>query len=144
MLRSLKDVLKFISVRVPAAFTADANTTGVDVSDFGSCTFLVHVGATTGNDFGASHKVDIIVQHADVDTDGSYAAAAAADIYSPEVGASGIAKALDGTEDASKVHVVHYRGDKRYVRIRLDETGTVDAPIGVVAVLGHSELMPPL
>lgn len=144
MLRSLKDMLKFLQVLAPAGVTASVSATGFNCADFGQLTFLVNVGATTGNDFSGTHKLDILVQHSDVDVDGSYANAADADIYNAEDGANGIAKSLDATSDASMVHVVSYRGNKQFARIRLVETGTVDVPVGIVAVGGMSRHNPAL
>lgn len=144
MLRSIKDMLKFLQVLAPAAFTATGNSSGFNCADFGALTFLVDVGATTGQPFSATDKVDIIVQHSDVDVDGSYANAADADIYNAEDGANGIAKSLDATADASLVHAVHYRGAKQFARIRLVETGTISVPIGIVAVGGMSRHQPAL
>lgn len=144
MLRSLKDILKFSSVLVPASVSATGASSGVDCSDFGSCTFLVHVGATSGNDFSSSHKLAITVQDSDVDVDGSYANCVDADIYDAEDGANGIAKNLDATSDASTVHPVHYRGNKKFARIRLVETGTVVVPLSVMAIRGHGEFNPAL
>jgi len=97
----------------------------------------------------ASNKFDIIIQHSDVDVDGSYAACGADDFLvgggeAGEVPASGIAKALDATTDTPGTYLVHYRGTKRYARIRLAETGTAAAPMSVVAIGGHGHLNPAL
>lgn len=144
MLKSLKDILKFIQVLAPVSVTGTVASTGVDTQDFGSVTFLVAVGAAAAGLDSASNKFDIVMQDSDVNTDGSYANCVDADIFNAEVGASGIVKALDATSDASSVWTAHYRGNKRFVRIRLVETGTASAPIGILAVAGHSELNPPL
>lgn len=141
MLRSLKDTLKYLQCLASASLTATTAATGVDLQDFGSCSFIVNVGDFA---FSGSNKLDIVVQDSDVDVDGTYADCVDVDIYNAEVGASGIAKSLDATDDAETIQVVHYRGNKRFARIRLVETGTVDVPISVSAVLGHPELMPPL
>lgn len=144
MLKMLKDVLKIASSLAPAAVSATGASTGFNVADFGALTFAIHVGATAVNDFSSSHKLDIVMQHADVDSDGSYADCADADIYNAETGASGIVKSLDATTDASSVHLAHYRGNKKFARIRLVETGTVSVPIGIIAIGGYGEFNPAL
>lgn len=140
MNRSLKDSKKFTTVLAPVSVTASVSGTGVDTSYGESLTFLVNVGDFS---FSGSNKLDIVVQEADVDVDGSYADCVDADIFDAEDGANGIAKALDSTDDKETVHAVHYKGNARYVRIRLEETGTVTCPIGVVAVQGHLKANPP-
>lgn len=149
MLKMLKDTLKFTQVLAPVAVSASTNSTGVDVSNFGSLTFVVEVGIESAGMDSASNKFDIIIQHSDVDTDGSYSACGADDFLvdagvAGETPASGIAKALDATTDCPGTYLVHYRGNKKFARIRLAETGTAAAPMSVVAVAGHSEFQPPL
>lgn len=149
MIKMLKDTLKFTQVLAPVAVSATTNTTGVDVANFGSLTFVVETGVESAGMDSASNKFDIIIQHSDVDTDGSYAACGADDFLvgggeAGETPASGIAKSLDATTDTPGTYLVHYRGTKRYARIRLLETGTAAAPMSVVAVAGHAHLNPSL
>ena len=144
MLRSLKDTLKPLFCLAPATVTATGAATGVDVADFGSVMFLVATGTEGGNALSSSHKLAITVQDSDVDTDASYANCVDADIYDAEDGANGIAKNLDASADENTIHAVHYRGNKRYVRLKLVETGTVSLPVSIVAVAGNSEFNPPL
>lgn len=142
MLRSFKDKVKVTQVYNPQTISASANSTGVKNADFGSTSFIVNVGAMA---FDGSNKLDLILQHSDVDVDGSYAACADADIYNAENGASGIAKSLDSTADQNTSHFIHYRGNKLFTRVRMVETGTVSAPISVTALQGYeAELQPPL
>lgn len=142
MLRSLKDKLKFQLGLAAVEVTASSSGTGIDTQELMALTFIVNAGAEAGNALSGSHKLAIVVQHADVDVDGSYAACVDADIYDAEDGANGIAKNLDATDDASAVHKVSYRGTKRWVRLRLVETGTVDIPIAIVAI-GMPKIQPP-
>lgn len=139
MLRSLKDKLKVSQVLAPAVVTGTVATSGFNVTDFGSLTFAVSVGAFS---FTGTDKLSITVQHSD--TDSSYVDAADEDIFDAENGAAGIAKVLDAGGDASITHLVHYRGNKKFVRLNIVEAGTVSVGLGVVAIGGHSELMPPL
>lgn len=149
MVKLLKDKIKCIQVLAPVAVSSSTNTTGVDVANFGSLTFAVEIGAESAGFDSASNKYDIIIQHSDVDVDGSYAACGADDFLvgagsAGETPASGIAKALDEVGDAPGTYLVHYRGTKRYARIRLAETGTAAAPMSVLAIADHLHLSPPL
>jgi len=139
MLRALKDILKNEQVLIPQSVSATIATDGVDVSDFGSIMFLVNVGTFT---FTPTNKISITVQHSD--TDSAYADVLDADIHDAEDGANGIAKILDAAGDADSVHAIHYRGNKKFVRLNLVEGGTVVAIMGVVSVRGNSEFNPPL
>jgi hypothetical protein len=139
MLRTLKALLKFTQVLSPQTITSNTSATGVDVAEYGSVTFAVNVGAFA---FDNSNKLDIVLQHADVNTDGSFADCVDADIIGAETGASGIVKVLDSTDDQNTVHLAHYKGNKRYVRVRLEETGTVSCIVGVTAIQGHPEALP--
>lgn len=138
MQRSLKDTLKFSNVLEPQTYSADATTDSVDNAEGMSTTFLVNAGDF---DFSETNNVDLVVQHSDDNT--TFTAVADADIHDAEDGANGIAKTLDSTDDKNTVHAVHYRGNKRYVHLSLEETGTVSVPMSVVAVQGHLKSNPP-
>jgi len=141
MKSSLKDKLKISSVLAPATVTADGSSTGVDVADFGAVTFVVHVGAF---DFATANKLRLVLRHADTDSAGSYSDVGSDDMYSnAETGS--YYKDLDASaDDAGTTHLLHYRGNKRYVKVGWVETGTVSVAMGIVAVRGDSELKPPL
>lgn len=141
MKNSLKALIKATSVLAPQTLSATANTTGVNVADFGSLAFLVQAGAMA---FDGSNKLALVMQHSDVDVDGSYANCTADDIFDAEDGANGIAKNLDSTDDQNNAHMVHYRGYKKFARLRIVETGTVSVPLSVTALRGHPEMQPPL
>ena len=145
MKKLLKDILKFIQVLLPQTITADTSTTGVNTADFNALTFLVNVGTFT---FTGVNKLDLFIQDSDVDVDGSYALTADANmLYGPSgvaFEATGKAKILDSTDDQNTVHLLHYRGEKKFARVRMVEGGTVSCIIGVTAVNGHPEFKPPL
>lgn len=133
MQKMLKDVLDITQAKAIASVTEDGQSSEIDLQDAGSCTLVVVVGATSGNDFSSSHKIDLGINHGD--ESGTLSACAGTDIFEPETGT--IAKSLDSTADASSIHLVHYKGNKRYIELNMAETGTVDVPIAVVAVKGH-------
>ena len=139
MNKSLKDTLKISECLNAIAISATGSATGVDTAFGESLMFLVNAGEF---DFSGSNSLDLVVQHADVDTDGSYADCVDADIFDAEDGANGIAKVLDSTDDKNAIHIIHYRGTKRYVRVRYEETGTVSVPLSIVAVQGHLKANP--
>jgi hypothetical protein len=140
MRKCLKDTLHIASVLAAASVSASGTSASADVQDFGSLTFVVAVGATSGNDLSDTHKVAIKLLESNDNV--TFTDVAGADIFDAEVAASDIAKNLDATGDASSAHLVHYRGNKRYVKVNLVETGTVVAPIAVIAIKGHGSANP--
>jgi hypothetical protein len=99
---------------VPATRTADANGTGVSVEGF--------EGVVVGFAFGASGDVlsgtvfvEGVVQESNDNS--TYTDVAAADLIGTE-------PMVDAAADASKVYRVGYLGSKKYVRGKLDFTGT--------------------
>lgn len=127
MLRNQKQKMfhKFV---LGQTVTADVNSASVETADIRSLAFLVVAGAFA---FDGSNKVDLIIEDSD---DGS----------SWETGGQYEAASLDAAGDASKSHLVEYRGNKKYARLKLDVTGTVSAVISVAAVSMHPEFQAPL
>ena len=144
MYKSLKDILKYVVAKAPVVVAASTPCAGFKGNDFGAVTHLVMAGANTGTALAAGHKIDIVMQHSDVDVDGSYANCVDADIYNAEVGASGIVKSIDATEDANQIYPCHYRGVKPYSRVRLVVTGSPSVTMAVATLGGYPELNPPL
>lgn len=131
--------LKVTQVLDPDTLTATGTTASFDAKNFSALMFLVTVGAMS---FSASNYLDLVVQHSDDDS--TWTDVGADDLFDDaETPASGIQKILDAAGDADSVHEIHYRGNKRYVRLSIEETGTVSVPIAVLAV-GMSNLIPPL
>lgn len=138
MLRSLMAKLKISKILSPVAVSASVDLTGIDNAGFGSLMFLVATGAFA---YDGTNKITIKVQHSD--TDSAYADVADGDIYNAETPASAIAKVLDAAGDAEAVHAIHYLGEKRFVRLTFTEGGTCTGIIGVEAIQGHPQQMPP-
>lgn len=131
MKKNLKNNMKVVPVLDANTLSATVATAGVKNDDCEGLAFGVQVGAFA---FSGVNKLDLIMQHSDDGT--TYANCAALDIFDPEVGASAIAKSLDGTEDQNMVHVVSYRGTKPYARLNIVETGTVSVACAAFAIKG--------
>lgn len=116
-------------VLAPQAVTADVNSSAVDCKDLMSLAFLVLVDAFT---FTSVNKIGLKLQESD---DGSVWADAT-ELYEPT-------KELVAAADASKTHLVEYRGGKRYARLVLDVSGTVNVEVAVAAISQQTELKPP-
>ncbi len=135
----------------PIVVNNDTEGTGLTIDTRGaeSCLFLVNIGIS-GDTLSGSLKHDVLVQHADTDLDGSdpedgdfttvtdedflILDPAASDVLS-----SGIIRTIDdAAEDPTLVRVA-YVGDKPFVRVKIDTTGTHTngTPMSALAVLGR-------
>ena len=133
MQRSLYGLLKPVILKVPATVTASGTTDSLNLADYGSAMLMFSVGAMA---FSTADKLDLGIAESDDGTTFT----PATDVYLAESGTVG--KALDATADQNSVHALHYTGNKKYIRGFYNETGTVSAVLGCVAILGHARSQP--
>jgi len=138
MVRSLLAKLSVLQLLKPQSIAADTNSASADLQNCNSASLKVSVGTFA---FNATNKVALIVEESDDDV--TFAPVAADALYMPEDGASGTQKILDAGTDDDQDYMIAYLGYKRYVRVKLDVSGTVAAILGVSVVKGHLEAMPP-
>jgi hypothetical protein len=132
MLRNLFDKLKVSQVLKPQAISADTDTIGFNVADFGSLAFLVDVATFA---FDGTNKIELKLLESDDNV--TFTVAGSDAKYEDNI-------VLDSNTKDDMVHVVEYRGAKKYAALRLDVSGTVSCIIGVAALGGHAEFQPPL
>ena len=123
-------------VLAPAVYTTDQTGTYVNHRALGATKFDVVVASSLMN-FDTSNKLELILWEAD-DVNGSGAAAVAQkDIVvspnGPEVApaTSGIFKAVTAILTAKKTYRVGYCGQKPFVTVRCEFTGTIGTGIGL-------------
>jgi len=110
---------------VPAAYTANANGTGVDLQGFEAATVIVDVGAITDG----THVVSL----EESDDDSTYSAVAAADLLG----------SFPASLSANSVYKVGYRGSKRYIRAVTAVSGATNGAVyGASIVRGRPQVMP--
>ena len=116
----------------PAAIIAgNATKTGntIDVNGYGSLEFIIISGAITDSTFTTT------MYHGDESDMSDEEAVADADLIGTE-------PVLVATDD-SETHRVGYKGSKRYVRIKVVQTGaTTGGFLCAVAIQGHPERGP--
>lgn len=105
-------------------------SSAIDRKGYGSVEFVYQSGGSAS----VADTITPVVYEGDT-TNGSFTSAAAADLLGTEA-------ALTLTTSAGKVGRVGYKGNKRYVKLRLYGTGTATALVAGSAVLSTPESAP--
>ena len=137
MARDISNRTVAVATQVPAVVTADANGTGVDLQGFESAMVVVNSGVE-GDTLSGSVKFDFILE--DSDDDSTYTAVTSStSVTEGSVDSSGIFLTLDANGETPQISQIGYIGGKRYIRCKIDATGTHSngTPIGVVVVKGN-------
>lgn len=142
----MRDLISNLGVKIAipsASYDADNTPAAIDLSDFDSAVFAIHVGVG-GITFSGTNKVEFKLTHADT-ADGDYIAVTAADVQGVDsVGAGGIVKTLNAAHAAADVTKVGYIGGKAFAKLLADFSGThgTGTPIGATVILGHPRNAP--
>lgn len=116
--------------------SSDVNGTVVDTQGFNSLYFVVNVGANGGT-LDGTNKVSFKLQHGDVsDLSDAVAVDTVGESGGFTVDTNGIFATVDAGGEASAVYKVAYTGNKRYIRVVSDVTGTISLPVAITAILG--------
>tara|TARA_R100001129_G_C5313011_1_gene245680 strand:+ start:863 stop:1297 length:435 start_codon:yes stop_codon:yes gene_type:complete len=137
MARDISNRTVAVATQVPAVVTSDANGTGIDLQGFESAMVVVNTGAE-GDTLSGSVKFDFILE--DSDDDSTYTAVTSStSVTEGSVDSSGIFLTLDANGETPQISQIGYIGGKRYIRCKIDATGTHSngTPIGVVVVKGN-------
>lgn len=136
-MRDISNRTVAVATQVPAVVTADANGTGIDLQGFNSAMVVVNTGAE-GDTLSSSVKFDFILEESDDDS--TYTAVTSStSVTEGSVDSSGIFLTLDANGETPQCSQIGYIGGKRYIRCKIDATGTHSngTPIGVVVVKGN-------
>ena len=136
-MRDISNRTVAVATQVPAVVTADANGTGIDLQGFNSAMVVVNTGAE-GDTLSGSVKFDFILEESDDDS--TYTAVTSStSVTEGSVDSSGIFLTLDANGETPQISQIGYIGGKRYIRCKIDATGTHSngTPIGVVVVKGN-------
>jgi len=136
-MRDISNRTKAVTRQDAAVSTADANGTPVDTQGFESVMFVVNSGIE-GDTLSGSVKFDFILQESDDDSSFS-AVTSSTSVTEGSVDGSGIFLTLDANGETPQTSQIGYIGGKRYVRVKIDATGTHSngTPISVQGILGN-------
>lgn len=131
--RDLYDNIGTVLLREPVASTddsADLYTSILDTAGFESAVISMLIGVQTGAT--TSHGVLCVLQESDTVVGTDFTAVASTDIH-------GAFTLVDSTSEDSVVQTVGYMGSKRYIRVKIDFTGTdiTGSYIAALGILGH-------
>ena len=137
-MRDISNRTKAVTCQDAKVFTADANGTTVDTQGFESVMFVVNSGIE-GDTLSGSVKFDFILQESDDDSTFT-AVTSSTSVTEGSVDGSGIFLTLDANGETPQTSQIGYIGGKRYVRVKIDATGTHSngTPISIQAVLGNA------
>ena len=136
-MRDISNRTKSVATQVPAVVTADANGTGVDLQGFESAMVVVNTGVE-GDTLSGSVKFDFILEESTDDS--TYTAVTSStSVTEGSVDSSGIILTLDANGETPQISQIGYIGGKRYIRCKIDVTGSHSngTPMGAVVVLGN-------
>ena len=126
----------------PVTVTADANSSTIDLAEFGIASIVTLVGES-GDTLSGSVMIELEVQ--DSPDDSVWTACADTDITDAVTGTNtGTYAVIDAAAEDDAVFSTQYIGDKRYVRTVVNVTGTHTngTPIGAVAMKSGSNYRP--
>ncbi|RTL96152.1 hypothetical protein EJV44_11275 [Ancylobacter aquaticus] len=141
----MRDIISNIAVVEaipPAAYAADNTPAAVDIKGFDSAMLSIHVGVG-GITFSGTNKIEFKLTHSDDDS--TYAAVTIDDVQGiASVGAGGIIKSLIAAHAAPTITRVGYVGNKRYLKLLADFSGThgTATPLSATVVKGHAASRP--
>lgn len=124
---------KIVNALGYAATTGNRTGEVIDVRGFDKATLVVQVGTVTTADATNKFTVDMYEGDLASGTDGTSVGAA------DRIGA---AFDIDASGDADKTGAFSYLGKKRYIHLKVTESGTASAIIGGTAILGEAAQQP--
>lgn len=141
----MRDIISNIavaSVIAPDAYDADNVPASIDLLGFDSAMLAIHVGAG-GIVFNGTNKIEFKLTHSD--DDASYEPVVLADVQGiSAVDAGGIVLALKAAHASPSITRVGYVGNRRYLKLLADFSGThgTPTPLDATAIKGHARVSP--
>lgn len=125
----------------PVALDADNTPAAIDLQGFNGALICLGVGIG-GITFSGTNKVEFVLTHSDDDS--NYSNVALADVDGPASVTDGIIKSLVVAHAAAAWYRVGYKGNKRYLKLLANFSGTHGAatPLAAVVLKGFPHVSP--
>ena len=121
-MKDIHDKIEAVTVIAAEVLDADNTPSAIDRINWEAAELVLHIGAG-GITFDADNKIEFKLTHSDDDS--SYTAVTAYDLVgSPTVGTGGVIKSLTAAHAAATVEQFGYIGNKRYLKLLADFSGT--------------------
>lgn len=124
-----------------ATYSADNTPVSVDLQGFQSAMIALQIGAG-GITFTTVNKIEFVLTHSNDDV--TFTPVAQADVQGMTVATGGIIKALTAAHAAAAVYRAGYIGNRRYLRLLADFSGThaTGTILGAQVVLSDPHVAP--
>jgi hypothetical protein len=137
-MKDLKNNISVVQTIAPVAGDADATGASVDLQGYESCTFVINLG-TAGITLSGSNKIEFELEESTDDSTWTDVTASAS-VIGATPDSSGKIATYDASSEADSAATVAYIGDKRYVRVIANFSGThgTATPYSVTAIRGSA------
>lgn len=113
----------------PGAYAADVTGDATDVSDHRGAMITALVASGT---YSEANSVKFKLEHSDSTSTATFEAVAAGDVIGVTPDSAGSFLVLEAATAGDKIQSLAYIGNKNYIRVLLDASGTVTATASVV------------
>lgn len=140
----MHDLHSHVSVKsliAPAVLAADNTPVAVDLLGFDAAEIILSIAAG-GITFSGTNKIEFVLTHSDDDS--TYTNVTDADMLGVSGISSGIIKSLTAAHASANAYRFGYKGNKRYLKLLADFSGTHGTGTGIAAtvVRGAPEVKP--
>lgn len=124
-----------------ATYSADTTPAAIDLQGFDAAEILLDIGVG-GITFSGVNKVDFVLTHSDDNS--TYTNVADADLLGVSGTSNGIIKSLQAAHAAAATYRFGYIGNKRYLKLLADFSGThgTGTPLAASVLKGRPSLTP--
>lgn len=124
-----------------AVLAADNTPVAIDLQGYESAEIVLSIGVG-GITFSGTNKIEFKLTHSDDDS--TYTDVTTADMLGVTVASGGIIKALTAAHAAAAVYRYGYKGNKRYLNLLADFSGThgTGTPIAANVIKGNGDSNP--
>jgi len=141
MFRDIVSKLTPVQVFGPITLAADNTPAAIDLQGFSSAALNLSIGIG-GITFDSTNKIEFVLTHSDDNS--TYTAVTDADMQGVTGITTGIIKSLVAAHAAAAVYEFGYIGQKRYLKLLADFSGThgTGTPLSAVVIKGNAEIKP--
>lgn len=137
----MKDIHSGMSVAVAignATLTADNTPAAIDLLGYDAAEIILAIGVG-GITFSGTNKIEFVLTHSDDDS--TYTAVETKHMLGVTVATGGIIKSLIAAHAAAAAYRFGYKGNKRYLKLLADFSGThgTGTPIAALVLKGEGQ-----